>query len=590
MDWKTTYHAPVRLVQVIVEPSAADSPVIRRGLRIFKDRMTRRCGAATTLRSAEFILTVGIDPTIGTDGFSIHGTKHGVKIMGSCPRAVVYGLGKYLHTSAYSADGFHPSRWQGTSNPTSQFRGMQLDTHWCNFYHMAPAHELAEYVEDIILWGVNYVEFVFPLIDLLGWDDPEVDKITGQIKTIYDTAKALGVKVGMEVVPNQDFVNQNMDICAQMSADRPGGKTGHNICPNKPGAIEYICNHTQGRTFEHLKAHGVVLDFVCFWPYDEGGCGCEACKPWGANGYLKASRAVADVVRTYLPEAEVILSTWMFDTYKEEKWSIRGQAEWEGLSRALAQDNDWVNYILADAREDFPAYPLKHGVPGNLPLLNYPEISMYKLKPWGGFGANPLPDHFEKLWQQVKDVVQGGMAYSEGIFNDINKALVSQFYWDKNTTAEQTLREYMGYEFAPFVYDEVRQAMRLMEQNHEIAASGPSGVVAVAGADPDKAHKVCRLLNAVDETLDARARKSWRWRLLIIRAELDVLRYRCAEQRKEELAENKLLCGEVLRGCDAAKPWLTELAQILHSNFDFNQETHPHYASVRPPLMEIENR
>ena len=587
MDWKGNYYSPVRLVRVILEPSAADCQVIGYGLQIFKERIAQRCGAATTLRNADFTLTVGLDAAIGTDGFSISGNENGVKIIGNCPRAVVYGLGKFLHTSAYSADGFHPSRWQGTSVPDSLFRGMQLDTHWCNFYHTAPTHELAEYVEDIILWGVNYIEFVFPLIDLLGWDDPEVDKITGQIKTIYDTAKGLDVKVGMEVVPNQDFVNQNVDICAQMSADRPGGKTGHNICPNKPGAIEYICSHTHGRTFEHLKAHGVVLDFVCFWPYDEGGCGCEACKPWGANGYLKASRAVADVVRTYLPQAEVILSTWMFDTYKEEKWYIRGQAEWEGLDRALAQNNDWVDYILADAREDYPAYPLKNGAPGKLPLLNYPEISMYKLKPWGGFGANPLPDHFEKLWQQVKDVVQGGIAYSEGIFNDINKVLVSRFYWDKNTTAEETLREYMGYEYAPYVYDEVRQAIRLMEENHEIAASGPSGLVAVAGGDPDKARKVCHILQAVDERLDARVRKSWRWRILVIRAELDVLRYTRAREQADTLTDHEKSWAAVLKGCEEAKPLLTELCQIVHSNLDYNSETHPHYASVRPPLMDI---
>ena len=38
--------------------------------------------------------------------------------------------------------------------------------------------------------------------------------------------------------------------------------------------------------FERLSDVG--LDIVTFWPYDEGGCACEKCKPWGSNGYLSS--------------------------------------------------------------------------------------------------------------------------------------------------------------------------------------------------------------------------------------------------------------------------------------------------------------
>jgi hypothetical protein len=43
--------------------------------------------------------------------------------------------------------------------------------------------------------------------------------------------------------------------------------------------------------------------------------------------------------------------------------------------------------ILADGHNNyFPKYLLDHGVPGNLPLLNFPEISMFGRSPWGGVG------------------------------------------------------------------------------------------------------------------------------------------------------------------------------------------------------------
>lgn len=39
-----------------------------------------------------------------------------------------------------------------------------------------------------------------------------------------------------------------------------------------------------------------------------------------------------------------------------------------------------MNYILADAHEDFPRYPLDVGVPGRLPLLTFPEISYCQME------------------------------------------------------------------------------------------------------------------------------------------------------------------------------------------------------------------
>lgn len=581
MNWNTDYYVPVRRIQLNLESSAKGDSIVERALHMFQERIVRRCSATLTGREAAYTLTVGIDPTIGTDGYRISSDETGAVISANCPRAVVYGLGKYLHTSGYTAEGFHPSRWQGTSVPTSPMRGIQMDTHFCNSYHTSPAHELTEYVEDLALWGINYIDVVFPFIDLRDWQDPEVERISRQIQTIYVAGKALGIKVGMEVVPNQDFLLHNKEFEAQLCNEgRPGRGNGHNICPNIPGAIDYILSNTYGQVFRHLKTYGVELDFLCFWPYDEGGCGCEKCAPWGGNGYLKVCKAIWDAVKVELPQTEVILSTWCFD-----------MEEWEALDKALADGCDWIDYIMAERHRDYPQYPLTHHVPGNLPLVNYPEISMWGLYPWGAFGANPLPEHFEEQWIQAKDHLQGGIAYSEGIFNDINKVVVSQFYWDRDTTADATLREYISYEYAPFVYDEVRQAIRLIEDNHNVAQNDPwapgFGSRACVFADMDKAIQARDLLRAVDGKLDMWVRKSWRWRILVIRAELDVLRYARAKEQEDNIDEQKLSWIRVLMGCEEARPLLTELAQILHSNLDYDNEEHPQWHFVRPPVMVV---
>ena len=123
-----------------------------------------------------------------------------------------------------------------------------------------------------------------------------------------------------------------------------------------------------------------------------------------------------------------------------------------GPSRAFAQRPKWVDYVLAaDYGDHFPAYPLRYGVPGGLPMVGFPEISMHKASPWGGYGANPLPQHLQALWDQAGHALSGGFPYSEGIFEDLNKAICAQFYWDPDKPAWDTVREYVTYEYGPAV-------------------------------------------------------------------------------------------------------------------------------------------
>ena len=95
------------------------------------------------------------------------------------------------------------------------------------------------------------------------------------------------------------------------------------------------------------------------------------------------------------PKGKVILSTWYFD-----RWGI---GEWDGITAKFnAKKPDWVDYIMADNFEEYPRYPLDHGVPGGLPLLNFPDISMYGQNPWGGYGANPHPGRLQQRWDETK--------------------------------------------------------------------------------------------------------------------------------------------------------------------------------------------
>ncbi|MEN6314809.1 MAG: hypothetical protein ABFD25_11225 [Clostridiaceae bacterium] len=534
---------------------------------ILKERIEARCPAVVIEGEGDINIHLSVCAGFGEEGFRIEDGNNGcISITGNDCLGLLYGIGKFLHTSLYGCGGVTPSTWRGTSIPQGKVRGMYFASHFFNWYHVATESELSCYMEDLALWGVNSIMLVFPIINLFSWDDAETENSFNQMKKIYRSAKVLGLKTGLIVVPNQDFRKAREDIKAVPNIDPSGrkGNNGNNICPNAPGAKEYIIKNME-EVFSHMK--DVAPDYLCLWPYDEGGCGCDRCYPWGANGYLSISEAIAAIAHKFFPNIRVILSTWVFDNPPE--------GEWEGLSKALAGKESWVDYILADSHEDFPSYPLNNPVPGRLPLLNFPEISMWGLSPWGGYGATPLPGRFERLWKQVRHIVKGGFPYSEGIYEDINKVVISRFYWDAGTTAEESLKDYISYEFSKDVMDDVIKMVELIEKNHLKVVDGNR-------ADIDDADLAFEIAERVNGKLPEFAKKAWRWRILYIRTLLDRERYKAVKEDEWPWPSCKSW-GVMLEGNRLAEDAMKELVTIYHAK-SVDDGTCPQHAWIRPPL------
>jgi hypothetical protein len=258
----------------------------------------------------------------------------------------------------------------------------------------------------------------------------------------------------------------------------------------------------------------VGIDYLSIGPYDSGGCTCAACAPWGVNGYLKTAEPIARLFRQRFPHAKVVLSTWYFDHFTD--------GEWDGLAQAFRTRPEWVDFIMADDYErPFPEYPLVHGVPGGLPMISFPEITMFGATPWGGFGANPFPLRLQQSWDTVKRSLSGGMTYSEGIFEDINKVVCAGLFWQQDRPASAIVREYAAAEYSPEVAESVSRAIGLLEpllprQRHD---DGPAPRFVLQATDGiDEAYD---LLERADAALSTQARTAWRWRILCLRALID---------------------------------------------------------------------
>lgn len=538
--------------EIRVQVKSPSDPLIDRSIAIFKSRVEERCSARVleAKHRADIILTV--DQHLPLEAFRIDKKGSAVRIAGGSPRGLLYGIGKFLRTSTYQST-FQPSPWRGISEPQGSMRGMYFASHFHNWYHQASEAEMARYMEDLALWGVNAIMVIFPMINLQGWDDPEAEPAMAMVRKSARTARELGLQF-VTGLNNCMFIGAPQDIRATRLPDptKRRGNSGHPICPSNPQGHEYLMTNTR-LLYEKLQEVG--LDAVCYWPYDEGGCACEKCAPWGSNAYVKLNRDLTVLGREYFPNLQTIVSTWMFDTPPE--------GEWQGLTDALKKENDWADYILADSHEDFPRYPLDVGVPGGLPLLNFPEISMWGNWPWGGMGAHPLPARFQRLWDQVKQAVSGGFPYSEGIYEDMNKAVVVQFYWNRDQSARTTLAEYINYEFSPDVTNDVLTLIDLLETAASRAArKEPANTV--------DAQRALDLAEQVHAQLPEWARKNWRWEILHLRAIIDRERF-----------------GGGGLESPTAETAMLRLVEIYHSQLDTND---PYHHRVRPPLRSAVDR
>jgi hypothetical protein len=535
-----------------VQVAAANNPLVARAFAILKSRIEER-GAARVVEvrsRPKVILT--LDAQLPAEAFRIDAVRGAVRVAGGSPSGLLYGVGKFLRTSGYDGE-FQPSGWRGTLKPHGLVRGMYFASHFHNWYVQATDAEIARYMEDIALWGVNVVKVIFPMINLQGWNDPETGPALEMVRKYARAARALGIRFATGL-NNCMFIGAPANIRAKRLADptHRRGNSGHPICPSNPEGHAYLMENAR-QLFARLSDVG--LDILTHWPYDEGGCSCEQCMPWGSNGYLKLSRDYTELGRTFFPNLKTVLSTWMFDTPPE--------GEWQGLSDALAKGEPWLDYILADSHEDFPRYPLDAGVPGNRPLLNFPEISMWGNSPWGGFGANPLPARFQRLWDQVKRVVQGGFPYSEGIYEDMNKAVVVQFYWDPNRTARETVEEYIAYEFGPGVTADVLAMIDVLEDTASCSYQKKP-------VDREAVLRAYQLAETVDTRLPGWARRNWRWEILHLRAVLDRERFG----------------GDGLRS-PTAEAAMLRLIEIYHCQMETDD---PYHHRVRPPLRRAVDR
>lgn len=539
MDGEITYMASTVRVRTKDAGNAGE-----RYAAILKRKIVEKCGesisvvidnreaasrSTSTGTDDEQTIVLDVRSHLDEEGFSIERRNGVVTITGHDERGLLYGIGKLLREASYAEGTFRVGNWTGSSIPDKKIRGIYFASHFHNYYHDAPLHEVALYVEDIALWGVNAVAVWFDMHHYDSISDPQAEEMIERLQYVLQSAKRIGLMTALCTLGNEAYSSSPTELRAEWEKNegykkRLGSHYHVELCPNKPGASELMMEWKR-ELFERFA--NVGIDFVWFGPYDQGGCTCAECRPWGGNGFLKTCRESAAVARQCLPNVRIIIFAWLYEYFTND--------EWKGLSAAIAEDTSWADVIMWDynttcdtgAAFIFDAYLKQHGVPGDLPLIGFPEISMFATQPYGGWGANPQPDYMQSIWDEAGDLFSGGFPYSEGIYEDMNKVVCFSLYWNRRLSADDAVKAYIAYEYSPLFVEHIFNAVKKMQSTYLRRTVGadrqtpPGENARFVIQNPEGIEETWDILSRIDKQLEPRVRKAWRWRVLYLRSLID---------------------------------------------------------------------
>lgn len=311
--------------------------------------------------------------------------------------------------------------------------------HFGNSYEVMWPREMRDYLTELKFWGFNAYGDWFDAADLKApWNNPRGEHLLPQALwqrklTHFRSADDVGLEVDLLITPNHVFLDQlRDDLLADTSEERYFGQL---LCPSRPEGREIIVGNYR-RMFGDLQQQGVELDAMSACPMDYGGCACAECAPWIVTfGRLFAE--IHDAAREFFPGVKARLVGWWWTREEHAAFAEWANAGEPGRFPSLAA---YIRY--GETRPDLNA-PLPDGCERHAFVhVGYAD----RAKPddlYGPWGPTIAPERIE---QTVRELEAGGvtgfMAYSEGVFDDVNKALLAGLGSGQFGSAAEVLEAY----------------------------------------------------------------------------------------------------------------------------------------------------
>ncbi len=363
--------------------------------------------------------------------------------------------------------------------------------HFGNSYEAMGEYEIRALIEDARSWGcTSYGDW----FDMLDCSNPfRVERQIDLGRALWNAKKAnfrsamkVGLKTDFLLTPNHVYVDQRV---APMLAESGGRVFGQLLCPSNEEAHKLILDDYE-RLFADLAASGVQLDRICSCPYDYGGCNCQKCKPWILT-WGRLVREIFDIARKHHPKVEMVLVGWWWDPEEHRQLAQWADREYPGWIKAMYLHIPYGKTSTADV-----LLP-KDCAKGAFVHIGYADQASPR-DLYGLFGPMVAS---QRISQTLRDLKAQGvthlMAYSEGVCDDVNKAIYAGLASGQYSSADEVLQAY---------------AARHFGTNGETSRKWAAWLAAWGSPftrDPDQAHAELLPLLEATPRRDARQVQEW---------------------------------------------------------------------------------
>lgn len=530
-------------------PSAPVTIVVASGLR---------AGAPSPWRGAPAI--PGADSAPAAEGFHLKVERHGsstvVWVLGADGRGALFGVGQLLRELRWAPD-LSPALARGlpaaldiTSAPAYAIRGHQLGyRQHSNTYDAWDEARYDRYIRDLALFGANSIENI-PLQD---------------------------TRVSPHFRAPRDEMNVTISrICAKYDLD-------YWIWAPADFDLADAAKRAQTLdTLEALFAKMPRLDAIFVPGGDPGNNAAQLVLPYLQDLATRAQK--------HHPTARVWLSL---------QWFPKAQVDWI-YEQVNATPLPWLGGLVAGPSSP-PLAETRARLHGRYQLRDYPDVThtvraQYVVPDWdpafnftlGREPINPRPVFYANLHDRIASHTDGFVSYSDGVNDDVNKAIWSRKAWSPEATPREILVEYARVFFGDPVADRAADGLLALEKNWE-------GPLATNGA-VDGTLAMWQRLEAETPALHG----NWRWQQALFRAYYDAYtRHRLLRESAIERRANAALleapsagsgtaaarARTVLAEADASgpqEPWRTrirDLGAALFASIGMQMDTPTYKAS-----------
>ncbi|NOX55460.1 MAG: hypothetical protein GXP27_13685 [Planctomycetes bacterium] len=320
---------------------------------------------------------------------------------------------------------------QKTKPAVFAVRELYAPGHFGNSYEAMGEYEMRRLLAEAVSWGFNRYGDWFDMEDCA---DPFVFRMQlgGALwrrkKTNFLSAQALGLSCDLIITPNHVYTDQlRPELLAKKG--QLDGRTifGQLICPSKPQARALILSNYE-KLFADLARSGVRLTALTAFAYDYGGCLCEKCQPWILT-FARLTREIHAIARRYHPDIQLCVVGWWWKPKEHQQFNEWADREAPGLIHT---------FYLRQLSQEVPRGCQRGAFVHIGAADDWASRDIY-----GVLGPVIAADRIERTLKMLADQrVTHLMAYSEGAFDDVNKALVAGLSSGKFRTADEVLRAY----------------------------------------------------------------------------------------------------------------------------------------------------